>query len=181
MSVNPLFYQITLSCGATSIDKSSVPIFLLRHLFGGDYKPPDTYSGVFVDLPRKFANNDRSLWAEALHRLGVDLTSDRCAPPDATQPYFCPLDTVTRAELLWYLAQVQMWELKSVEGDHFLDVHTDTPAHRAVEYAARHGFLAEADPHCPALPTGPRFCPDDPARRAFAAVVMVRAFGQTHE
>lgn len=35
---------------------------------------------------------------------------------------------------------------------------------------------APDDPYCPSRGDGPAFCPDEPARRAFAAVVMVRSF-----
>jgi len=39
------------------------------------------------------------------------------------------------------------------------------------------GILPDRDPNCPDLGFGPRFCPDEPARRVDAAVWMARAFG----
>lgn len=155
--------------------RSELPVFYLRSLYGGDYVPTGNFHGLFADVFIDMAHN-RAYWIETFDRLGADLSSKRCAPAGSDKRYFCPDLPLTRWELLLYLAQAQDWALSPVQGDLFSDIRDDSPANRAIEYAARQDILASGDPFCPALPTGPRFCPDEPARRSFIAAVMVRAF-----
>jgi len=159
-------------CPDQLLTREVVPIFMLRHLYGGDYSPSNG-EDFYVDF-HEF-NGTRGLWADELARMGFLLESDSCSPIDG-QPAFCPNLGVRRGELLLYLAQTLAWELTPVQGDTFIDVQADTPINRAIEAAARNGFLADDDPYCPSRGDGQAFCPDEPARRAFAAVAMVRAF-----
>lgn len=168
-------YQDRPFCPDLMAIRSELPVFFLRSLYGKDYLPTGSFHGLFADVLIDMAHN-REYWIEAFHLLGADLSSDRCAPSGSDRRYFCPDLPLTRWELLLYLAQAQGWELSPVQGDLFSDVREDSPANRAIEYAARHDVLAPGDPYCPSLPTGPRFCPTEPARRAFIAAVMVRAF-----
>ncbi len=163
-------------CPNQFVTRSALPVFLLRHHYSAEYQPEGPYQGKFVDLPQDFSHR-RAYWVEAFYDLGMTMESETC-PPSEEGLRFCPHQFVTRAELMAYLAQFLGWELTPVQGNLFVDVTLDTPANRAIEYAARNGFFADDDPHCPPLLTGDRFCPDDPARRAFVAVVLVRAFGE---
>lgn len=156
-------------CPDQLLTRDVVPIFLLRHLRGGDYAPPEG-QGLYADF-----SGGRANWAEEFVGSGVLLKSAGCPQGDG-QPIFCPTQSVSRGELILYLAQTLEWELLPVVGDIYLDVRADTPINRAIETAARSGFLAEDDPYCPIRGDGQPFCPEGPARRAFAAVVMVRAF-----
>ena len=159
-------------CPDQMVNREVVPVFLLRHIYGGSYAPPDA-QGLYAD--RQEFNGGRDKWAEVLGATGVGLESNRC-PSQAEQPVFCPTLWVSRGELLLSLAQSLGWELAPVQGDIFVDVQHDSPIQRAIEAGARKGFLAENDPFCPNRGDGQTFCPDEPARRAFAAVVMARAF-----
>ncbi len=173
-------YQDRPFCPDLMTNRSELTVFFLRSLNGGDFTPTGNFEGTFADVFIDMAHN-RGYWIEAFHQLGVDVSTERCAPSGSDEIYFCPDLLLTRRELLLYLAQAQGWELSPVQGDLFSDIGEEIPANRAIEYAARQAILAPGDPFCPPLPTGPRFCPDEPARRAFVAAVMVRAFASESE
>ncbi|MBI1295875.1 hypothetical protein GC175_13050 [bacterium] len=163
-------------CPGEQVRRITFAIFALRHLLGGGYVPERGYEGRFADLPEDVSHR-WALWVEEFYERGYSLNDAAC-PPSADKPNFCPDAAISRADLVLSLAGKLDWALSPVEGTIYRDVTEDTPANRAIEYAARNGLLSDADPYCPSDGIGARFCPDDPARRAFTAIVMVRAFGE---
>jgi hypothetical protein len=94
---------------------------------------------------------------------------------------FCPQAPLLREDLLRIL--VTALEITPAEGSasHFVDL-ADAPELSAPATTAwQAGILPDADPACPDLGVGPRFCPQEPARRIDGAVWMVRAFSQAPE
>jgi hypothetical protein len=69
-------------------------------------------------------------------------------------------------------------KLEPAEGatPHFVDLAGDPELAALATAAWEAGILPDDDPACPDLGVGPRFCPQEPARRIDGAVWMVRAF-----
>jgi hypothetical protein len=161
-------------CPDDHIQRIDFTVLALRHLLGGGYIPERGFEARFADLPEEVSHR-WALWVEEFYDRGYSLNNDAC-PPAGDKPRFCPDAIISRADLVLGLAEILGWELQPVEGTIYRDIIADTPANRAIEYAARNGLLSTNDPFCRSDGIGARFCATDPARRAFAAVVMVRAF-----
>ena len=147
-------------------------VFLLRHHHGAGYQPAAAYRGFFEDVP---ATHQRALWLEELYeRLGrLERANCRSA---ADSQRACLEMPMLRRDLLRYLAAYLQIEPLPV-GRHYVDLVDDLALNALVEHFRQRGILPDPDPHCPAHASGPRFCPDEPARRVDAAVWMARAFG----
>lgn len=159
-------------CPQQTLSPDTMAIFLLRHLIDPVYRPTAPYQGIYADVPE---SHRRSLWIEALHdQLGFVERSN--CPQVEGELRFCPQAPLLREDLLRYLAAALETEFDVDAPPHFVDL-TEQPELSALATALwRAGILPDNDPACPDLGAGPRFCPQEPARRIDAAVWMVRAF-----
>lgn len=148
--------------------------FLLRRLEGKDYQPTAPYQGIYEDVPEELNSHNGARVIETLTTSRVDLRSEAC-PPRGEHLRFCPNDPLRRVDFVLALLALQRWDLHDVAGKHFVDMAPGSQAARAAEYMWQQGFLPENDPDCPGTTSEPRFCPNDPLRRASAAVMMSRA------
>ncbi len=84
-------------------------------------------------------------------------------------PFFCPSCRGTRAAAVAFLVRATDHDLTPPVTPTFSDVPTTHPLFAEIETAARIGMTAGCG--------GGRFCPDDPASRATAAIFAARALG----
>jgi hypothetical protein len=120
-------------------------------------------SNTFVDVP---LDDPFIRWVEALFRAGI---TAGCA---TTPPFYCPSDSVTRAEMAVFL-------VRGIHGAHFSPpaatgtVFTDVPASlllaRWIEQLAHDGITGG----CSTAP--PQYCPDDGVSRGAMAIFLLRA------
>ncbi|MFZ4659674.1 MAG: hypothetical protein ACOYNY_21890 [Caldilineaceae bacterium] len=130
---------------------------------------------MFEDVPADFAHNG-VLWIETLTTKRVDMRSDAC-PPRGEHRRFSPNDPLRRVDFVRALLELQRWDVSNVAGALFTDLETGSQEARAAEYMAQQGFLPTSDIDCPDNALDRRFCPNEPLRRATAAVMMSRALG----
>lgn len=161
-------------CPQQTLSADTAAIFLLRHLIDPAFRPTQPYRGLYADVPE---SHRRSLWIEALHDEIGFVARSNC-PQVAGELRFCPQAPLLREDLLRILvAALEMAPAKG-SASHYVDL-TDVPELEALATTAwQAGILPDADPACSDLGVGPRFCPQEPARRIDGAVWMVRAFNR---
>lgn len=164
-------------CPDKAVEHAVLAVFLLRHLYGSDFQPPETYQGYFVDVP---AEHEWALWVEAFQQAGISLTRPDC-PPTVVGPAFCPDKWVSKGDLARYLAELLAWELPATAvTTPFTDVSGDSLEARAIAYMWANGMIAENEPDCDPQEAGRQFCPRALLTRALAAVYLSRAFPGNH-
>ena len=161
-------------CPQQTLSVDTMAVFLLRHLVEPVYRPTAPFQGVYADVPESLR---RSGWLEALHdELGF-LKRSNC-PQVEDELRICPQAPLLRADLLRYLAAARPVTTTVDAAPHFVDLEDDATFSALATAFWQAGVLPDNDPACPDLGMGPRFCPQQPARRIDAAVWMVRAFGE---
>lgn len=159
-------------CPDMMVSRAVLAVFLMRHLYSGEFQPTEDYRGLFIDVA---ADHQWVLWIEAFQDTDFNLSSADCSVIDAA-PVFCPDKSVSRGELAVYLAEILAWTLPETSVTPFTDVTGDSLKARAIAYMWEHGFIADNEPDCALQEAGRQFCPDAPLRRVHAAVYLVRAF-----
>ncbi|MBP7963340.1 MAG: hypothetical protein KBG20_15805 [Caldilineaceae bacterium] len=162
-------------CPDAMITRNLMAILLTRQMKGGDYRPHGEYAGTFADVPTGLPHQ-LELWIEELAETGIDLTGSNC-PQVAGERRYCHDLPMTRADLVYTLAQLQSWDLEPITEPVFADVGENQIHAQEINHLQTLGIDISNDPNCPDLGMGPRFCPDDPVRRGFAAAVMSQVFG----
>lgn len=159
-------------CPSVLLDRAHFLIFLIRHQFDPDHAPPSVeeipYQGYYFDVSSDYGLNR---WIEEGYRLGLTLPIEDCAAPEG-QLRFCPDAIVSRADFALHMAEIRGWELESVSQTPFIDVSPTHPAAPAIVYMWENGFIPEFEPDCLVEDGNLRFCPNQPLRRANAAVMM---------
>ena len=161
-------------CPQQTLSADTAAIFLLRHLIDPAFRPTQPYRGLYTDVPE---SHRRSLWIEALHDEIGFVARSNC-PQVAGELRFCPQAPLLREDLLRIL--VTALEIAPAQGSasHYVDLAGASELEALTTAAWQAGILPDADPACPDLGVGPRFCPQEPARRIDGAVWMVRAFSR---
>lgn len=148
-------------------------VFLLRHRHGPGYQPAAVYRGIYEDVP---ATRLRVLYLEELHdHLGA-IERANCRQLGA-KPVACLEMPMLRRDLLRYISSYLQIQPEPGVPHHFMDLTGDTEIAALANHLWATGILPQDDPGCPNHATGPRFCPDEPARRVDAAVWLARALG----
>ncbi len=159
-------------CPQQTLSADTAAIFLLRHRIDPAFRPTQPYRGLYADVPE---SHRRSLWIEALHDAIGFVARSNC-PQVAGEVRFCPQAPLLREDLLRFLAAAVQLEPATGIASHFVDLAGDAELAELATAAWQTGILPDDDPACPDLGVGPRFCPQEPARRIDGAVWMMRAF-----
>jgi hypothetical protein len=159
-------------CPQQTLSADTAAIFLLRHLIDPAFRPTQPYRGLYADVPE---SHRRSLWIEALHDEIGFVARSNCPQVDG-EARFCPQAPLLREDLLRFLFAAVKLEPAEGATPHFVDLAGDPELAALATAAWEAGILPDDDPACPDLGVGPRFCPQEPARRIDGAVWMVRAF-----
>ena len=114
-----------------------------------------------------FSDDDDSIHESDIETLTARGIMTGC---DAMFDRYCPLDTMTRADVAVALARAIGNIPDSPTLRPFSDISDDSPYRAHVAYLADLGVTRGCDD------SSPRFCPDLPATRAQVAVLLVRAF-----
>ena len=81
-------------CPEYYVTRAEMAVFLLRAMYGADFKPSDVWWGYFADVP---VSHWAAFWIQQLYEYGV---TGGCAPG-----YYCPENYVTRAEMAVFLSR----------------------------------------------------------------------------
>jgi hypothetical protein len=80
-------------CPDDLVTRAEMAVFLLRSIYGKDYRPPSAV-GIFEDVP---VNHWAANWIEALYDEGI---TGGCSTDPAL---YCPDDLVTRDEMAVFI------------------------------------------------------------------------------
>jgi hypothetical protein len=166
------------------LNRGMIAKFLLNVVHGKDYLVPALPAIPQFSLDN-WANPDITWawpWAEEL--LAEGLTNGCFQDPDTGKRAYCPTNINSRAEAVKFGLVMKhgiSYLPPAATGTVFADMKlpvlgTDPPAHWGIAWAEQ-AYLEGLLPACGTDTTSgkPRFCPDDPMNRAWAAYLIVKA------